>query len=66
VRRQDVNFAVHLPWLDRLFGSHHLPAHDWPAHYGLADGQRGPRGFWRQLLTLPGTERRGAAITPPP
>jgi hypothetical protein len=43
---------VHLPWLDRLFGSHHLPAQDWPQQYGLADGQRGPRGFWRQLLTL--------------
>ena len=55
---QNVNFAVHLPWLDRLFGSHHLPAHDWPAHYGLAGGQRGPRGFWRQLLTLPASRTR--------
>jgi lathosterol oxidase len=55
---QNVNFAVHLPWLDRLFGSHHLPAHEWPEHYGLADGQRGPRGSWRQLLTLPASRTR--------
>jgi lathosterol oxidase len=48
---QNVNFAVHLPWLDRLFGSHHLPANAWPQHYGLGGGRRGPRGFWRQLLT---------------
>ena len=47
---QNVNFAVHLPWLDRLFGSHHLPQDEWPQQYGLGDGRRGPRGFWRQLL----------------
>jgi lathosterol oxidase len=46
----DVNFAVHLPWLDRLFGTHHLPAGAWPERYGLAGGAAGPRGFWRQLL----------------
>jgi lathosterol oxidase len=48
----DVNFAVHLPWLDRLFGSHHLPPRSWPEQYGLSGGRRGPRGFWRQLLTI--------------
>lgn len=46
----DRNFAVHLPVLDRLFGTHHLPALAWPARYGLGDGQPAPRGFWRQLL----------------
>lgn len=46
----DVNFAVHLPWLDRLFGTHYLPAQDWPPQYGLSGGASGPRGFWRQLL----------------
>ncbi len=46
----DVNFAVHLPWLDRLFGTFHLPPLAWPEHYGLAAGAKGPRGFWRQLV----------------
>lgn len=46
----DVNFAVHLPWLDRLFGTHHLPGARWPQRYGLADGAPAPRGFWRQLV----------------
>lgn len=45
----DVNFAVHLPWLDRLFGTFHLPAAAWPERYGLAGGVA-PRGFWRQLI----------------
>lgn len=45
----DVNFAVHLPWLDRLFGTFHLPHAAWPEHYGLANGVQGPRGFWRQF-----------------
>ncbi|MBL9076661.1 MAG: sterol desaturase family protein [Planctomycetes bacterium] len=45
----DTNFAVHLPWLDRLFGTWHLPPAAWPASYGLGGNQRGPRGFWRQL-----------------
>ena len=29
------NFAPMLPWVDRLFGTHHLPSHQWPATYGL-------------------------------
>ncbi|MFY9345176.1 MAG: sterol desaturase family protein [Planctomycetota bacterium] len=45
----DVNFAVHLPWLDRLFGTFHLPGAAWPERYGLA-GVVAPRGFWRQLV----------------
>lgn len=46
----DRNFAVHLPVLDRLFGTCHLPALAWPARYGLGGGQPAPCGFWRQLL----------------
>jgi lathosterol oxidase len=44
----DKNFAVHLPWLDRLFGSAHFPAERWPDAYGLA-GHPVPAGYWRQL-----------------
>jgi sterol desaturase/sphingolipid hydroxylase (fatty acid hydroxylase superfamily) len=33
----DKNFAIHLPVIDRLFGTLHLPARAWPASYGIAD-----------------------------
>jgi lathosterol oxidase len=42
------NFAVHFPWLDRLFGTHHLPAHAWPARYGVVDDPP-PARFAAQL-----------------
>ena len=42
----DKNFAIHFPWIDRLFGTHYYPDH-WPDHYGL-DGEVVPRGFIRQ------------------
>jgi lathosterol oxidase len=44
----DTNFAVHLPILDRLFGTFHLPPEHWPAHYGTTEEH--PRSFWGQLL----------------
>lgn len=45
----DVNFAVHLPWIDRLFGTWHLPGQGWPERYGVADGKPVWRGFWAQM-----------------
>ena len=30
------NYASMLPWLDRVFGTHHLPPDRWPAQYGVA------------------------------
>jgi lathosterol oxidase len=44
-----VNFAVHLPWLDRWFGTHHLPSGKWPTGYGV-DGVHAPEGWLRQLV----------------
>ncbi|WP_336986560.1 sterol desaturase family protein [Altererythrobacter aquiaggeris] len=35
----DKNFTVHLPLLDRLFGTKYLPDDQWPSGYGIA----GPR-----------------------
>lgn len=43
------NFAVHVPWIDRLFGTAHLPARHWPDAYGIA-GDPVPEGYWRQLV----------------
>ena len=45
----DKNFAVHLPILDRLFGTHYLPAMEWPTAYGVTDGGVPPSGFFAQL-----------------
>jgi sterol desaturase/sphingolipid hydroxylase (fatty acid hydroxylase superfamily) len=44
----DKNFAVHLPWIDRLFGTAYLPDGRWPDAYGI-DGHPVPDGYWRQL-----------------
>ena len=45
----DKNFAVHLPALDWLFGTFHLPKDRWPASYGLARGETVPEGYLRQF-----------------
>lgn len=41
------NYAVHLPWLDWLFGTAHVPEW-WPRRYGLTDGEA-PEGVLAQL-----------------
>jgi len=50
VTPRDKNFAVHLPLLDRLFGTQHLPAdQSFPPAYGI-EGHPVPEGWGRQLL----------------
>jgi lathosterol oxidase len=46
----DKNFAVHLPLLDRLFGTCYLPKDRWPASYGLTDGAAVPSGYVGQFV----------------
>lgn len=43
----DINFAIHFPWLDRLFGTFHLPSGRWPKAYGVPEEV--PSGYLRQL-----------------
>ncbi len=45
----DVNFAIHWPFIDRLFGTYYLPTDAWPKRYGLADGSV-PPGFFAQFI----------------
>jgi sterol desaturase/sphingolipid hydroxylase (fatty acid hydroxylase superfamily) len=46
----DVNFAVHFPVLDWLFGTYYLPADGrWPSGYGIGNHPV-PKGFVRQFL----------------
>ncbi len=44
----DVNFAIHFPWLDRLFGTYHMPKGRWPKAYGVPE--KVPSGYWAQAL----------------
>lgn len=41
------NYAVHVPWLDTLFGTAHCPD-EWPVSYGT--DAPAPRGFLAQLV----------------
>ena len=43
----DVNFAIHFPWLDKIFGTHHLPEDRWPEGYGIHNHPV-PNGYWKQ------------------
>jgi sterol desaturase/sphingolipid hydroxylase (fatty acid hydroxylase superfamily) len=45
----DVNFALHFPLLDRMFGTYHLPGDAWPQGYGIG-GHPVPRSYWQQFL----------------
>jgi lathosterol oxidase len=47
VKPVDTNFAVHLPLLDRLFGTLHLPGDEWPQEYGIS-GPPVPEGWLAQ------------------
>lgn len=44
----DKNFAVHLPLIDRVFGTAYFPRR-WPEVYGIA-GNPVPEGYWRQTV----------------
>jgi sterol desaturase/sphingolipid hydroxylase (fatty acid hydroxylase superfamily) len=44
----DKNFAIHFPWIDKLFGTYYYPDH-WPEHYGL-DGEEISPNFVGQTI----------------
>lgn len=58
----DVNFAIHFPFLDRIFGTRHMPDGQWPKGYGVP-GHPVPRGYLAQFLYPFRRER--VAATPP-
>lgn len=45
----DKNFAVHFPWIDRLFGTYHMPKGEWPPETGIK-GDPVPSEFLQQLV----------------
>jgi len=44
----DKNFAIHFPWIDKIFGTYYFPEH-WPERYGLDNEQIAP-GFVGQTI----------------
>ncbi len=51
----DKNFAIHFPWIDKIFGTYYYPD-EWPKRYGL-DGQEIAHGFFGQTIE-PFTRRK--------
>jgi len=45
----DCNFAIHFPWIDRVFGTCYFPKDLWPKSYGL-NGTAVRPGFFRQFI----------------
>ena len=45
----DKNYAIHFPWIDRIFGTYYSPKGRWPQRYGL-DGEELPPSFIGQTL----------------
>lgn len=45
----DVNFAIHFPVIDMMFGTFHMPENRWPSGYGVG-GHPVPKGFIKQLM----------------
>ena len=54
----DKNFAIHFPWIDKLFGTYYFPKDKWPDTYGLSN-EPIPRTFWAQTL-YPFSRRKAA------
>jgi sterol desaturase/sphingolipid hydroxylase (fatty acid hydroxylase superfamily) len=54
----DKNFAIHFPWIDKLFGTYYFPE-EWPEHYGLA-GEEISTNFFGQTIE-PFTKRKRAS-----
>lgn len=52
----DVNFSIHFPILDRVFGTYYMPKDKWPSGYGVG-GHPVPSGFLKQF-TYPFTRKR--------
>ena len=51
------NFAAHLPVIDWIFGTYHLPKDEWPEEYGIV-GNPVPDGYMSQF-TYPLTGEKG-------
>lgn len=44
-----VNFAIHFPGLDKMFGTYYMPPKQWPSGYGIG-GHPVPTSYWQQFF----------------
>ena len=45
----DTNYAAHLPVIDKILGTYHMPPNRWPRSYGVID-EKLPKGIVRQFM----------------
>ena len=43
------NYAIHFPFIDKMFGTYYLPGNDWPQEMGLKN-EKFPKGYFRQFI----------------
>ena len=43
------NYAIHFPFIDKMFGTYYLPGNDWPQEMGL-ENEKFPKGYFRQFI----------------
>ncbi len=55
----DKNFAIHIPFLDKLFGTYYFPKTAWPDRYGVDDPEVPSSGFFAQLAYPFGRKQQG-------
>lgn len=48
-KHYDKNFAIHFPFIDKIFGTYYLPGNEWPKTTGLGDVEY-PKGYLGQLI----------------
>jgi sterol desaturase/sphingolipid hydroxylase (fatty acid hydroxylase superfamily) len=44
-----INFAIHFPLIDKVFGTYYLPGNEWPAATGVHESAY-PKGYVKQLV----------------
>ena len=45
----DKNFAIHFPFIDKIFGTYYLPEENWAEEMGL-ENEKFPKGYFRQFI----------------
>jgi sterol desaturase/sphingolipid hydroxylase (fatty acid hydroxylase superfamily) len=52
----DKNFAIHFPWIDKLFGTYYFPK-EWPENYGLSGEEISPNFLGQTIEPFIGKKR---------
>jgi sterol desaturase/sphingolipid hydroxylase (fatty acid hydroxylase superfamily) len=52
----DKNFAIHFPWIDKIFGTYYFPE-EWPAQYGLSGEEISPTFLGQTIEPFLGKKR---------